>query len=248
MYAFEYAGYVGVVPAPLFPFRIVGVMQFTGNGSWKAKSRFVSPLRNELLEQEGPYTLNEDCSGTMTVTGASTMTDRIHVLGNGDEILATLIDPVAINGAPAMYSGHYRRIYTGPKEWAGCGNHLVRGRYAQQCTMWGFGMAPGMTLPGAFTATVTGGGGTAEGSGVMVVGGLAVPMTYRDLKYTVNDDCTWDATFDLERPDEVRIPFVEFGVVLDRGKEMWTVTVPPGTPPEGQFQVDFCVLRKMSER
>jgi len=67
----------------------------------------------------GTYTINANCTGTMTLSnqGAPTLTLRIVVVDNGNEVRAAVVDPTAvvIAGIPApqvMVTSNGRRVTT----------------------------------------------------------------------------------------------------------------------------------------
>ncbi len=54
------------------PFYLFGIVQFDGNGNVLSQSSIQSPL--SYLRFQGSYTLNPDCTGTMTISGVPTTT------------------------------------------------------------------------------------------------------------------------------------------------------------------------------
>ncbi|HYW46547.1 MAG TPA: hypothetical protein VE959_27020 [Bryobacteraceae bacterium] len=67
----------------------------------------------------GSYTINPDCSGTMTLNnpGSPTLTLRIVVVDNGNEVRAAVVDPTATvtPATPApqvMVTSNGRRVVT----------------------------------------------------------------------------------------------------------------------------------------
>ena len=101
---------------------IVGVAMthFDGNGNLTQTdnihgsiSGFPAPDRKGT----GTYSINADCSGTMTLSnpGAPTLTLRIVVVDNGNEVRAAVVDPTATvtAGSPApqvMVTSNGRRV------------------------------------------------------------------------------------------------------------------------------------------
>jgi hypothetical protein len=70
-------------------------------------SGFTSPDRPGT----GTYNLNPDCTGTMTLSnsGSPTLTLRIVVVDNGDEVRTAVVDPL-----PVMVSSNGRRVLARP--------------------------------------------------------------------------------------------------------------------------------------
>ena len=100
----------------------VAITNFDGNGNLTQTDNihgsvtgFTAPDRKGT----GTYTINADCSGTMTLSdpGSPTLTLRIVVVDNGNEVRAAVVDPtatVAPGTAPpqVMVTSNGRRVMT----------------------------------------------------------------------------------------------------------------------------------------
>lgn len=95
---------------------IVGTAMTTFDGDGKltqtdnihgSLSGFAAPDR----AGSGTYSINPDCSGTMSLSspGSPTLTLRIVVVDNGNEVRTAVVDPVAV-----MVTSNGRRVVTSP--------------------------------------------------------------------------------------------------------------------------------------
>lgn len=104
----------------------VAMTNFDGNGNLTQTDNvhgsvtgFAAPDRKGT----GTYTINSDCSGTMTLSspGSPVLTLRIVVVDNGNEVRAAVVDPTAnvtpgTAGAPqVMVTSNGRRVMTRPQ-------------------------------------------------------------------------------------------------------------------------------------
>ncbi len=122
-YGFTITGTRPSAPMPGAPIEtIVGVAMthFDGNGNLTQTDNVHGSVNGSPTPDRpgtGTYTINANCTGTMTLSnqGAPTLTLRIVVVDNGNEVRAAVVDPTAvvIAGIPApqvMVTSNGRRV------------------------------------------------------------------------------------------------------------------------------------------
>lgn len=85
-------------PAPPFPFGEVSVAHLNGAGSFSGNTTANLGGLVATISFTGTYTVNSDCTGTVTVNTSSGLTthDAIVVVGGGRQIIATDTDPFEV--------------------------------------------------------------------------------------------------------------------------------------------------------
>ena len=100
-------------PPVLETFTGIAIRTFDGEGNFTQVSNVkgaVTGIEPENIESVGTYQVNEDCSGTTSsqfVPGGPIVVTRFVIVDNGDEVLSSVMEPLAIINAGVM-----RRIHT----------------------------------------------------------------------------------------------------------------------------------------
>jgi hypothetical protein len=100
-------------PSTSEPFTGIAIRTFDGAGTFTQVSNvkgLVGGLEPENIESVGTYDVNEDCSGTATlfVPGGPIVTAGFVIVDGGDEVLQSVMTPVAIFNAAVTKSIHKR--------------------------------------------------------------------------------------------------------------------------------------------
>jgi hypothetical protein len=197
----------------------VGVVNFNGAGSVTGSD--VGSLNGAVFPANftGSYTVDADCTGTMTVIfdNGFTGTHRILIVDNGREIRSLVTLP------GAAITGIFKRI-TGQ-----CNPQTIRGGYGGIVT----GQVPGLPLTavaGSPALTFDGAGaftGRDVGSFGGMIGTSAISGTY-----TLGSDCT--GTLNNVFENGFTIP--SRIVAVDGGKEIFMLITAPGQVVSGTFK------------
>jgi hypothetical protein len=88
--------------APLEPFAIVGTVAFDGAGNFSTTATAVQPMPGpqnfipQTIEASGTYTVNSDCTGSLTFTGPGVLTANLVIIGGGTEVFGIVTLPFVV--------------------------------------------------------------------------------------------------------------------------------------------------------
>jgi uncharacterized protein (TIGR03437 family) len=179
-YTYAISGWIYVSGVPV-PYADAGRLVADGNGNFTGKSTFSAGGEIFRRTLTGTYTVNAGCAGTVALSDS---------LGNTGTLAMTLVNSgqqaLFLNTTPnTVVTGH---IYRGQNT---CSNSTLSGSYVYSVS--GFGVAPGVLVPAAYSGTATANGsGSITGSDYISNAngdGVVVPRT-TTATYTVNSDCS----------------------------------------------------------
>jgi len=189
----------------------VGAMTLdgTGNLSGHGFTSFGGAISNDTFT--GSYTVNADCTGTLSVTFPTmfTVTSSMAISDNGKEVFLIFTVPGEV-GTGTMK----------PLAFGKCGKQSLNGGYA--ATFNGLVASFPYAAVGVFTFD---GNGSASGGDHSSFNGAQGEETFTG-EYEVNADCTGTLTA-LFQPGDLT-GTVGFAIV-DNGKEVWLVETDPMT-------------------
>jgi hypothetical protein len=197
------------------PVTAVGIITFDGQGN-STGSQTVS--RSGLFSESqfsAPYTVNPDCTGTLTMSGP--IVERLLIVHGGSEVLGMSVTP------GTNVATHYEPVsdHPGAQDEAGCTNATLTGTYGFQ--------RMGQSSQGQVTATgvVTfDGHGNSLASQTISRNGVISEAQFPG-PYTVNPDCSASASMN-------GTAFVRYAIVHG-GNEVLGMSLNPGNNVAAHF-------------
>ncbi len=195
----------------------------------------------EPIPLEIEVELNEDCTGKFqyTLPNGATIIERIIVIDNGRQYRSVPIS----GGIPTLaWIGSGHRISRGSAPVTFCGPQTAHGSYLMSCenvmrsayyptkaVADTFLLRMDVSMDGNYTGLLY------EKYGAVSIDGLPVSGTF-----TVNPDCSFEATLDVNPDEEGAIE--ERGVFFDEGKEFYSMGIKnPSRPANDQgIKFSFC--------